>query len=146
MPAVRLPGFLAASLILSAPALAQKAHVAIVEGEDMARQIVVQSTHEDVAADDALVARARGWIDKAVKNSGEGERAVAAACERTARYFFDLTKTRATALELLEALAIHGRPGRPMQETLADYVKARRQATGMGHAAALAAMARPPSR
>jgi len=138
--------FLAAALTLPAPALAQKAHVAIVDGEDMARQIVVQSTREDVPAGDARVAKARGWLDKAVKNSGESERAVAAACERSARYFFDLTKVRATALELLEALAVQGRPGRPMQETLANYVKARRQAAGMSHAAALAAMASPPSR
>jgi len=76
-----------------------------------------------------------------VKNSGESERAVAATCERLARYFFDLTKTRATAQEMLEALATYGRAGKPMQETLADYVKVRRQATGMTHAAAMAAMA-----
>ncbi|MDP2794691.1 MAG: hypothetical protein Q8O25_11550 [Sulfurisoma sp.] len=129
------------ALLLPALAVAQKAHVAIVEGDDMARQIVVQSTHEDVAANDARVARVRGWLAKTVKASGENERAVAAACERSARYFFDLTKTRATAQELLEALAAHGRSGKPMQETLADYIKARRQAAGMSHAAALAAMA-----
>jgi hypothetical protein len=132
---------LASACLLPGLAFAQKAHVAIVEGEDMARQIVVQSTREDVAADDARVAKTRAWLDKAVKTSGESERAVAAACERTARYFFDLTKTRATAQELLEALATHGRAGKAMQETLADYVKARRQATGMTHAAAMAALA-----
>jgi hypothetical protein len=133
--------FLILVLLLSGTAFAQKAHVAIVEGEDMARQIVVQSLREDVAAEDARVAKARAWLDKAVKTSGEPERAVAAACERTARYFFDLTKTRASALEMLEALATYGRPGRPMQETLADYIKARRQAAGMSHAAGMAAMA-----
>jgi hypothetical protein len=138
---VRLLSFLAAALILAGPALAQKAHVAIVDGEDMARQIVVQSVREDVAADDPRVGKARAWLERAVKTSGEPERAVAAACERTARYFFDLTKTRASALELLEALAAHGRTGKPMQETLADYVKVRRQAAGMTHAAAMAAMA-----
>lgn len=130
----------AAALFLPAIAFGQKAHVAIVEGEDIARQIVVQSTREDVAADDARVAKVRGWLDKAVKTSGEPERAVAAACERTARYFFDLTKTRATAQEMLEALASHGRAGKPMQETLADYIKARRQAAGMSHVAAMAAI------
>ena len=138
--AMRLLPLLAAAL-LCGHAFAQKAHVAIVEGEDMARQIVVQSTREDVAADDARVGRARAWLDKAVKTSGEPERAVAAACERTARYFFDLTKTRASALEMLEALATHGRAGKAMQETLADYIKVRRQAAGMTHAAAMAAMA-----
>lgn len=132
---------LAAALLLSAPALAQKSHVAIVDAEDMARQIVVQSTREDVAADDARVVKVRGWLATAVKNSGESERAVAATCERLARYFFDLTKTRATAQEMLEALALHGRAGKPMQETLADYVKVRRQAADKSHAAALAAMA-----
>jgi hypothetical protein len=132
---------IAAALLFPGPALAQKSHVAIVDGEDMARQIVVQSTREDVAANDARVAKVRGWLDKAVKNSGESERAVAAACERSARYFFDLTKTRATAQELLEALATYGRAGKPLQETLSDYVKARRQAAGMTHAAAMAAMA-----
>jgi hypothetical protein len=138
---MKLPLLIAAVLLFPGLSLAQKAHVAIVEGEDMARQIVVQSTREDVAADDARVAKTRGWLDKAVRNSGESERAVAAACERSARYFFDLTKTRATAQELLEALATHGRPGKPMQETLSDYIKARRQAAGMTHAAAIAAMA-----
>lgn len=138
--------FLAAALILPGAALAQKAHVAIVEGDDMARQIVVQSLREDVAAGDARVGRARGWLDKAVKTSGEPERAVAAACERTARYFFDLTKTRATALEILEALAAYGRPGRPMQETLAEYIKVRREAADKSHGAALAAMAGAPPR
>lgn len=133
-------------LLLPGLAAAQKAHVAIVDGQDMARQIVMQSSHEDLAADDARVARVRAWLDKAVKNSGESERAVAAACERSARFFFDLTKTRATAQELLEALAAHGRPGRPMQETLSEYIKARRQAAGMSHAAALAAMAAPAGR
>jgi hypothetical protein len=138
---VRFFVFLAAVLILPHPALAQKSHVAIVDAEDMARQIVVQSTREDVAADDARVAKARAWLATAVKNSGESERAVAATCERLARYFFDLTKTRATAQEMLEALATYGRAGKPMQETLADYVKVRRQAAGMTHAAAMAAMA-----
>jgi hypothetical protein len=138
---VRLFVFLAAVLILPNSALAQKSHVAIVDAEDMARQIVVQSTREDVAADDARVAKARAWLATAVKNSGESERAVAATCERLARYFFDLTKTRATAQEMLEALALHGRAGKPMQETLADYVKVRRQTPDKSHAAALAAMA-----
>ena len=138
---MKLPLLIAAVLLFPGLALAQKAHVAIVEGEDMARQIVVQSTREDVAAADPRVAKVRGWLDKAVKNSGESERAVAAACERTARYFFDLTKSRATAQEMLEALATHGRAGKAMQETLADYVKSRRQAAGMTHAAAMAAMA-----
>ena len=138
---MKLLTLIAAALLFSGPALAQKAHVAIVDGEDMARQIVVQSTREDVPAGDARVAKVRGWLDKAVKNSGESERAIAATCERTARYFFDLTKTRATAQELLEALATYGRAGKPMQETLADYIKARRQAAGMTHAAAMAAMA-----
>jgi fructose-specific component phosphotransferase system IIB-like protein len=138
---MRLISVFLAMLLLSGAAAAQKAHVAIVEGEDMARQIVVQSLREDVAADDARVAKARAWLDKAVKASGEPERAVAAACERTARYFFDLTKTRASALEMLEALAAYGRPGRPMQETFSDYIKARRQAAGMSHAAAMTAMA-----
>jgi hypothetical protein len=134
------------ALLFSLPALAQKAHVAVVEGEDMARQIVVQSLREDVPVEDARVAKARGWLDKAVKASGESERAVAAACERTARYFFDLTKVRATALEMLEALAAYGRSGRPMQETLSDYVKARRQAADKSHGAALAVMGGVPAR
>lgn len=138
---MKLLTLIAAILLFPGLALAQKAHVSIVDGEDMARQIVVQSTREDVAAGDARIAKVRGWLDKVVKNSGESERAIAAACERSARYFFDLTKTRATAQELLEALATHGRAGKAMQETLADYIKARRQAAGMTHAAAMAAMA-----
>ncbi|RLJ63789.1 hypothetical protein [Sulfurisoma sediminicola] len=138
---MRFLTLIAAVLLFPGPAVAQKAHVASVDGEDMARQIVVQSTREDVAANDARVAKVRGWLDKAVKNSGESERAVAAACERSARYFFDLTKSRATAQEMLEAVATHGRAGKAMQETLADYIKVRRQVAGMTHAAAMAAMA-----
>lgn len=126
-----------ACLFAATAAHADPARVTVLEGDNLPLQIVARSVGEDVAAGDARVAQAKGWLDKVVKVTGEEEKSVAAACERTSRWFFDMTRTRATALEMLEALALLAKPGKTMQDTLADYVQARRQATDKSHAAAL---------
>lgn len=130
-----------ALLALSLSAQAERpARVTVLEGDNIALNIVSASLREDVAPNDARVTKARAWLDKAVKTTGEDEKAVAAQCERTSRWFFDLTRTKATALEMLEALATLSKAGTPMQDTMRDYVAARRQTANMSHAEAMAAL------
>lgn len=133
-----------ACLLLSLGAHAERpARVTVLEGDNLALNLVVASVREDVAPNDARVVQARAWLDKAVKVSGEDEKAVAAQSERTSRWFFDLTRTKATALEMLEALAVLGKAGTPMQDTMRDYVAARRQTANKSHAEAMATLGRP---
>lgn len=128
-------------LLLSLSVQAERpARVTVLEGDNLALNIVAASLREDVAPTDARVAKARTWLDKAVKVSGEDEKAVAAQCERTSRWFFDLTRTKATGLEMLEALATFAKAGTPMQDTLRDYVMARRATANMSHAEAMTAL------
>lgn len=129
-------------MLLSFAAAAERPARAVIEG-DVARNMASVSAREDVPAGDPRVAQARAWLDRVVKATGEDERAVAAQCERTARWFLDMTKHRATSLEMLEALALLGRPGVPMQDTLRDYVFARRSTVGKTHAEALAPLSSP---
>lgn len=119
---------------------ADPARVTVLEGDNLPLQIVARSVGEDVAAGDARVIQAKGWLAKVTKVTGEDEKAVAAACERTSRWFFDMTRTRATALEMLEAVALLAKPGKTMQDTMVDYVQARRQTADKSHAAALKAL------
>lgn len=114
------------------------ARVTVVSGDDVAANIVAVSFRDEAVAAGRLT-EARTWLDQVVKATGEEEKAVAAQCERTARWFFDLTRRKATALEMLEALARLGKPGTPMQDTLLDYVAVRRATPGMTHAEALSA-------
>lgn len=127
-------------MLLSFAAAAERPARAVIEGGDIARAMAAASVREDVAAGDPRVAQARAWLGRVTKATGEDERAVAAQCERTARWFLDMTKHRATSLEMLEALALLGRPGVPMQDTLRDYVLARRSTAGKTHAEALASL------
>lgn len=130
-----------ACILFAATAQAERpARVTVLEGDNLALNVVAASLREDVAPNDARVAQARAWLDKAVKTSGEDEKAVAAQCERTSRWFFDLTRTKATSLEMLEALATFGKAGTPMQDTMRDYVAARRQTANKSHAEAMAAL------
>lgn len=127
---------------LSATAVAQSSSVSVDGVEDVAQYLTAVSLKRNVAASDASVVRTRAWLDKVMKVSGEEEKSIAAACERTAHWFFDVTRVRATSLEMLEALVLHGRAGTSIQDTLGNYVSARRQAADNSHAAALAAMAK----
>lgn len=123
--------------LLSFAACADPAKVTVLEGDDLARGIVAASLREDVAAGDARVGAARGWLAKAAKTYGEDPKAVAAHCERTARWFFDMTRSRATPLEMLEALALPAKPGTTMQDAMRGYIEARRATSGKTHAEAL---------
>lgn len=128
-------------LVLSFSAAAERpARVTVLEGDNLAQNIVAASLREDVAAGDTRVKQARAWLDKAVAVTGEEEKAVAAFSERTARWFFDITRSRATALEMLEALALLAKPGTPMNDTLRDYIQVRRAAAGKSHVEALKAL------
>lgn len=126
------------SLLLSCVAAADPAKVTVLDSDDLARSIVASSLREEVAAADSRVAAARPWLAKAAKTYGVDEKAVAAHCERTARWFFDVTRSRATPLEMLEALALMAKPGVTMEDAMRSYVEARRSTAGKTHAEALA--------
>lgn len=133
--------FAAILLALSFSAAAERpARVTVLEGDNLAQNIVAASVREEVAAGDARVKQARAWLDKAVAITGEEEKAVAAFSERTARWFFDISRSKATSLEMLEALALLAKPGTTMNDTLRGYIEARRAAAGKSHAEALKAL------
>lgn len=129
-----------ASLLLSLSAAADPAKVTVLDGDDVAQRIVAVSVRADVAAAaaDARVAAARKWLERAAKAYGEDEKSVAASCERSARWFFDITRTQATALEMLEGLSLLARPGATMQDAMRSYIQTRREVPGKTHAEALA--------
>jgi hypothetical protein len=106
--------------------------------DDVAQRLVAMSGGPDVAADDPRVTQTRKLLDKAVKLTHEEPMAIAAACSRYAGHLFDAIHVRATALELLEALTAFGKSGKPMNETLQDYVAARKAAPGKSHVEAMA--------
>jgi hypothetical protein len=107
--------------------------------ESIPQRMVSLAAKQDVAAGDPRVARAKAQMAKAMKNTGETEQAVAAACTRAARFIFDSTKSPATSLDVLDALAEKG-AGRPMSDTIGRYVEARRNSAGKTHAEAMAAL------
>lgn len=131
------------SLLLSCAAAADPAKVTVLDGDDLARSIVASSLREDVAAADPRVSAARPWLAKAAKTYGVDEKAVAAHCERAARWFFDVTRSRATPLEMLEALALTAKPGMALEDAMRGYVEARRATAGKTHAEALAKLGLP---
>lgn len=127
-----------ASLLFSLSAAADPAKVTVLDGDDVAQRIVAVSVRADVAAADARVVSARKWLERAAKAYGEDEKAVAANCERTSRWFFDITRSHATALEMLEGLSLLARPGTTMQDAMRSYIQVRREVPGKTHAEALA--------
>jgi hypothetical protein len=108
-------------------------------GESIPQRMVSLAAKQDVSGNDPRVVRARGQMAKAIKATGETEQAVAAACTRAARFIFDATKSPATSVEVLDALAEKG-AGRPMSDTIGRYVEARRNSAGKTHAEAMAAL------
>lgn len=108
--------------------------------DEPARRLAAYEAGRDVAAGDPRVARFQGQLARVAGITGEGEDVIAAACVRTARHVFDVTRSKATPGELLDVLVRHARPGTPMQDTFRDYVTARRNVPGRSHAEALAAM------
>ncbi|MFC5302409.1 hypothetical protein [Azospira restricta] len=130
----------AALSLVAVPALAANPVQAVTEsGSGVAQRLVELSTKDEVAATDPRVAQAQAQLKKAAKATGESEQAVAAACTRAARFIFDATKSPATPLDVLDALAAKG-AGRPMNDSVGAYVAARRNAAGKTHAEAMAAM------
>jgi hypothetical protein len=127
-----------ASLLFSLAAVADPAKVTVLDGEDIAQRIVAVSLREDVPAADARVVAARKWLERAAKAYGEDPKTVAASCERSARWFFDITRSHATVLEMLEGVALLARPGTTLQDAMRSYIQARREVPAKSHAAALA--------
>ena len=117
------------SLLAASAVHAQPSHALMLDG-DLARQMTALSMREDVAENDKRVLQSRAWLDRVVKATGEDEKAVAAQCQRTAKYILDLMRARATPIEVLEALALHARTPGSMQDAAMAYVNARRQAAG----------------
>lgn len=133
---------LVAALLLSPLVAAQPSTPDFVaEGGHVAQRFVAFSLRMEVAENDPRVVQAGDWLVRAAKATGEEDRAIAAACVRAARFFQDLTRVRANAMEPLEALATAAKPGQAMSDVLMAYVETRRRAAGKSHAEALAAMA-----
>jgi hypothetical protein len=132
------------ALVLLLPVAAQAATStleAVTAGgeESIPQRMVSLAVRQDVPANDPRVLRATQQMKRAMKNTGENEQAVAAACTRAARFIFDATKVPVTSLDVLDALAEKG-SGRPMSDTVGRYVEARRNSAGNTHAEAMAAM------
>jgi hypothetical protein len=107
--------------------------------ESIPQRMVSLAVKQELAETDPRVVLARKQMAKAIKATGETEQAVAAACTRAARFIFDSTKSPATSLDVLEALAEKG-AGRPMSDTIGRYVEVRRNSAGKTHAEAMAAL------
>ena len=132
---------LAVFLLISLPLAAQHAgpHFAA-EGDHLAQRLAAFALRENVADNDPRVVQADDWLARAAAATGEEDRAVAAACVRTAKFLLDGTRVKAHALEPLEALATAARPGATMSDGLMAYVRARQQAPNKSHAEAMAAL------
>lgn len=130
------PLLLAAALAVAGAAGAQSA----APSADLAQQLTAISLAQDVEAADPRVAETQKLLDKAVKLTREEAFAVASACRRYVGHLRDSAQIRATPLELLAALAAHGKAGVPMNDTLQAYVAARKAAPGRTHGEAMAAL------
>jgi len=129
---------LLASLLLAA--LVSGTAAAGQPADEVAQRLTAMSVKQEVAENDPRVDQTRKLLDKAVKLTHEEPMAVGAACSRYAGHLFDAIHEPATALELLEALATFGKSGKPMNETLQDYVAARKAVPGKSHAEAMAVL------
>jgi len=109
-------------------------------GANLPQRLVEASLNQDVPASDPRVARTKEQLAQVMKATGETEQAVAAACMRNARYIFDVSHQRVSALEVLEALAKYAPPGKPMNDTTQRYFNLRAKEK-LGHAEALKALA-----
>lgn len=132
---------LLASLLLAA-LVSGTAAAAGQPADEVAQRLTAASLKQEIAENDPRVEQTRKLLDKAVKLTREEPVAVGAACSRYAGHLFDAIHEPATALELLEALVAFGKSGKPMNETLQDYVAARKAAPGKSHAEAMAVLGR----
>lgn len=108
--------------------------------DEAAQRMTELSVKEVVSANDPRLAQTRTLLEKAIKRSQESPVAVEAACLRYVGHLHDSAHIQATPLELLEALVRFGKAGKPMQDTLQDYVAARKAAAAKSHAEAMTAL------
>lgn len=106
---------------------------------DPVQRLVELSYQESVPPTDARVTAVRAQLQKAVKLTGEEPMAVVAACVRAARFLFDATKVPVAPVDVLDAVAAHGK-GRPLADTVGLYVEKRRNSASKTHAETMGAM------
>lgn len=106
--------------------------------DEVAQRMLSLSVKQDVNATDPRLAQTRTLLDKAVKLTGEAPIAVESACSRYVGHLHDSAQIEAAPLDLLEALAGFGKTGKPMRDTLQEYVAARKAAPDRTHAEAMA--------
>ena len=123
------------SRLLAAPAGAQPAPVDL--GSDPAHAVAGR----DLAADDARVVKARGWLKKIAGSTGESEEQVAASAMKLTRFFFDSIKLRILPAEALEGMAAQAAPGKALSDLTSGYFQARRFAPDNSHVEAMKALA-----
>jgi hypothetical protein len=118
-------------------------HAADPDGAEIStpHHLTAVALNETLTANDPRIARTRDWLKRAMRATGETERAIAQACLRNASYLRDVTKNATSPLEILEALALHAPSGKPLTETTHRYFDLRAKQK-LDHAAALAAMSR----
>lgn len=124
-----------------AVSFALAAHAAS-SADGAADRLMAASVKEEVAPNDPRLLQTRIQLNKAAKLTAEEPAAIAAACARYAGHLHDSAHLSVTPLELLEALSRFGKAGKPMNDTLHDYVTARKDSPALSHAGALAAMGR----
>jgi hypothetical protein len=110
--------------------------------DEVAQRMTSLSVRQELAANDPRVAQTRTLLDKAARLSLEEPMAIEAACSRYVGHLHDSAHIEAAPLELLEALVSFGKAGKPMRDTLQDYVVARKAAPGKSHAEAMAVLGR----
>lgn len=132
---------LVASFLLAPLAVAQPAtRQFFAEGEHLAQRFAAFALRAEVAETDARVVQVNDWLARTAKATGEEDRAIAAACVRTAKFLIDSARIRANPMEPLEALATATKPGQSMSDGLMAYVDARKKAPNKTHAEAMAAL------
>lgn len=100
------------------------------------------SIRQDLAAGDPRLAQTRNQLDQVSRVTSETPSAIAYACSRYVGHLHDAAQIEATSLELLDALARFARAARPLNDTLRDYVAARKTAEKRDHAGAMAILGR----
>jgi len=106
---------------------------------DVAQRLLEVSLREDIPANHPRLAKTREQLQRVVKQTGEGENAVAQTCIRNARYVFDVARIDVRPHEVLDAVAQFAPAGKPLNETTQRYVQLRLKK--LDHAGTMAQMA-----
>lgn len=109
-------------------------------GDDPAQRMTELSLKQDVAENDPRVVQTRKQLDKVAKLTQEEPAAIAITCARYVGHLRDAAQIQATPLELLAVLVDFGQAGKPMRDTLQEYVAARKAVPTQSHAEAMAAL------